>query len=64
VTPLHWAANSGKTQVISTLLEKGKLSLQDLMKKDFYGSTPLHFASVRNLADSVHTLVSTFFKCC
>ena len=56
-TPLHWAANSGKSQIIHSLLKKANLSIEDLQKKDQFGSTPLHFASVRNLSESVQTLV-------
>jgi hypothetical protein len=51
------AANSGKPKILNSLLNKGKLGSIDLAKKDQYGSTPLHFASVRNLAESVQTLV-------
>lgn len=58
-TLINRAANSGKPKILNSLLNKGKLGSVDLAKKDQYGSTPLHFASVRNLAESVQTLVWT-----
>jgi ankyrin repeat protein len=57
-SPLHWAANSGKPQIISSLIKKAHLSINDLQKKDQFGSTALHFASVRNLTENVQTLVN------
>ena len=39
------------------ILNKGKLGAGDLARKDNFGSTPLHFASVRNLFDIVTLLV-------
>ncbi|KAI9207306.1 uncharacterized protein BJ171DRAFT_472711 [Polychytrium aggregatum] len=50
------AANSGHSQVIKTLLQKKTLGSKDLGAKDNFGSTPLHFASVRNLSESVQAL--------
>ena len=60
-SPLHWAANSGKPQIINSLIKKGQLSIDDLQKKDRFGSTALHFASVRNLTDNVQRLVQPLF---
>ncbi|KAI8910163.1 ankyrin repeat protein, partial [Gorgonomyces haynaldii] len=56
-TPLHWAANSGHPKLVQMLMNKGKLTQQDLSKKDNFGSTPLHFASVRNMLDTVGILL-------
>ncbi|KAL2918463.1 hypothetical protein HK105_201864 [Polyrhizophydium stewartii] len=57
-TALHWAANSGDPALVSLVVSKGHLSAADLSKRDTFGSTPLHFASVRNLAGSVQALIS------
>eukprot|EP00842_Homolaphlyctis_polyrhiza_P003904 jgi/Hompol1/4514/HPOL_003681-RA len=56
-TALHWAANSGKPNLVNMLVSKGRLSTSDMIKKDQFGSTPLHFASVRNLSGSVVALI-------
>ncbi|KAI8920419.1 ankyrin repeat-containing domain protein [Entophlyctis helioformis] len=56
-TSLHWAANSGSSQLVSLIVGRGRLSNADVSKKDAFGSTALHFASVRNLSGSVMALV-------
>ncbi|KAI9099851.1 ankyrin repeat-containing domain protein [Phlyctochytrium arcticum] len=76
VTPLHWAANSGDSNLVTLILRKaastgnlGSLvhvpsptSLQNtgdsglLSRKDLFGSTPLHFASVNNMPGAVKAL--------
>lgn len=66
VSALHWflfkkintrAANSGCKKLVTMLFNKGRLGVKDLAKQDNFGSTPLHFASVRNLHDIVIELV-------
>lgn len=39
------------------ILEKGSLKNSDLSRRDCFGSTPLHFASVRNKQDVISQLV-------
>ncbi len=41
------------------LFKKGNLGQHDLQIQDDYGSTPLHFASVRNRVDSVAFLLAS-----
>ena len=43
------------------LFKKGNLGQHDLQIQDDYGSTPLHFASVRNRVDSVAFLRNTLY---
>jgi hypothetical protein len=51
------AANVGRAKILNSLISKGKFNSEQLEKKDNFGSTPLHFASVRNLTESVYALV-------
>ncbi|KAJ3073691.1 hypothetical protein HDU98_000898 [Podochytrium sp. JEL0797] len=57
VTPVHWAAHQGHSRLIRDQVHSGHISRTDLQKRDFFGSTPLHFASVNNLSDCVQTLL-------
>nr|KAJ3420902.1 hypothetical protein HK105_004985 [Polyrhizophydium stewartii] len=52
------ALHCGDPALVSLVVSKGHLSAADLSKRDTFGSTPLHFASVRNLAGSVQALIS------
>ncbi|KAI9351273.1 ankyrin repeat-containing domain protein [Obelidium mucronatum] len=56
-TPVHWAAHHGHSKLIKDQVQQGHISRVDLQKRDFFGSTPLHFASVNNLTDCVQTLL-------
>jgi ankyrin repeat protein len=53
------AANLPSPKVVQTLIEKCGLNISQLSTQDDYGSTPLHFASVRNNPDTVHMLVKS-----
>ncbi|KAJ3244586.1 hypothetical protein HK104_008023, partial [Borealophlyctis nickersoniae] len=73
VTPLHWAANSGNTRLVEYILSKsapslpttgkphtpagGKENASLVSRRDYFGSTPLHFASVGGFEDVVATLI-------
>ncbi|KAJ3324165.1 hypothetical protein HDU76_013492 [Blyttiomyces sp. JEL0837] len=57
-TPVHWAANHGRDVLLSHMLKRGHISMEDLRKQDRYGSTALHFAAVKNLESTVRILVS------
>ncbi|ORY52366.1 ankyrin [Rhizoclosmatium globosum] len=56
-TPVHWAASHGHSKLIKDQFQRGHISRPDLQRRDTFGSTPLHFASVNNLTDCVQTLL-------
>ncbi|KAI8853015.1 ankyrin repeat-containing domain protein [Chytridium lagenaria] len=56
-TPVHWAANNGQADLIRRMAVEGNIKHDDLQKRDLFGSTPLHFASVNNLHTTVSTLI-------
>jgi ankyrin repeat protein len=57
VSALHWASNHQDSNLVKLLLSKGHLSVSDLSIQDEFGSTPLHFASIRNVPSTVSMLV-------
>ena len=40
------------------LYKKGNLTTNDLLQQDEYGSTPLHFAAIRNSTEAVHFILA------
>jgi len=50
------AANNGNEYLIKEFCKRG-LPAKDLEKKDIFGSTPLHFAALKNNGNIVHFLV-------
>ncbi len=67
VTALHWqsflfhsrAANYGKGATVLLLIQKGRLVAEDLNQRDLFGSTPLHFAAVRNRVEALKVLLDS-----
>ena len=52
------AANSKEAYLLQLLYKKGNLTTNDLLQQDEYGSTPLHFAAVRNSSEAVQFILS------
>ncbi|KAJ3194497.1 U4/U6 small nuclear ribonucleoprotein prp4 [Irineochytrium annulatum] len=56
-TPVHWAAGKGQDELLKKML-RHRIAVNDLQKRDLFGSTPLHFASVSNLESTVQVLIN------
>ena len=54
----HRAANSKEQHLLQLLYKRGNLNAADLTQQDEYGSTPLHFAAVRNSQEAVQFILA------